>query len=129
MNELKEALEREILQELDDISRFETGSEEKSKAISDLAKLYNLNLDHDGRILEENRDSFDESYKEEQMDAEAHHQKIDRWVRIGIAGAELVIPLIFSGIWMKRGFKFEETGTYTSNTFKWLFGKFRLAKK
>ncbi len=129
MNELKVVLENEILNEFKRISQLESGSEQRSKAIADLVKLYNLSLDHDGKILEENRDSFDESYKEEQMDAERKHQKIDRWVRIGIAGAELILPLIFSGIWMRRGFEFEKDGTYTSNTFRWLFGKFRLTKR
>lgn len=42
---------------------------------------------------------------------------------------KLMIPLMFYGIWMKKGFKFEETGTYTSTTFRGLFNRFRPTKK
>ena len=38
-------------------------------------------------------------------------------------------PLMFYGIWMKKGFKFEETGTYTSTTFRGLFNRFRPTRK
>jgi len=53
----------------------------------------------------------------------------DRYFKLGIAAAELLIPLMFYGIWMRKGFKFEETGTYTSTTFRGLFNRFRPTKK
>jgi hypothetical protein len=49
-------------------------------------------------------------------------------VRIAVAGAELVLPLMFYGIWMRRGFKFEESGVYSSTTFRNLFSRFRPTK-
>lgn len=52
----------------------------------------------------------------------------DRYFRVGIAVAELVLPLIFYAFWMKKGFNFEETGTYTSTTFRGLFSRFRPTK-
>ena len=42
---------------------------------------------------------------------------LDRYAKIGIAAAELVLPLMFYGVWMSRGLRFEETGTFTSKTF------------
>lgn len=67
---------------------------------------------------------------EEQMRAEQlKEQKKDRLVKCIIAGVELVLPLAFYAAWMKRGLKFEETGTFTSTTFKGLFNKFRPTKK
>lgn len=36
----------------------------------------------------------------------------------------VVGPLVFYSIWMDRGFRFEEEGTYTSQTFKGLTNKF-----
>ena len=56
-------------------------------------------------------------------------QVIDRYVRIGVATAELVLPLVFYGVWMSRGLKFEETGTFTSQTFKNLFNLFKPTRK
>ena len=52
----------------------------------------------------------------------------DRYAKIGIAAAELVLPLMFYGIWMRRGFKFEESGVYSSTTFRNLFSRFRPTK-
>ena len=70
-------------------------------------------------------DVQDEQYKRSQLD----EQVKDRYFRLGIAAAELLIPLMFYGIWMRKGFKFEETGTYTSTTFRGLFNRFRPTKK
>ena len=43
--------------------------------------------------------------------------------------AELVLPLMFYGVWMRRGLRFEETGTFTSQTFKNLFNRFKPTRK
>lgn len=151
---IKELLNEEIAAEIQAISSLDSGSEEKSKAIEDLAKLYRLRIEEtkseldaedkrSRRTLEgeasvrENEikksqldeqikaDVQDEQYKRSQLD----EQVKDRYFRLGIAAAELLIPLMFYGIWMRKGFKFEETGTYTSTTFRGLFNRFRPTKK
>ena len=53
----------------------------------------------------------------------------DRYFRVGVAAAELIIPLMFYGLWMNKGFKFEETGALSSSTFKGLIKHFRPTKK
>ena len=55
-------------------------------------------------------------------------QMIDRCMRTGMDIAGLVLPLVFYGIWMNKGFKFEETGSFTSTTFKNLLNRFRPTK-
>lgn len=151
---IKELLNEEIAAEIQAISSLGSGSEEKSRAIEDLAKLYRLRIEEtkseldaedkrSRRTLEseasvrENEikksqldeqikaDVQDEQYKRSQLD----EQVKDRYFRLGIAAAELLIPLMFYGIWMRKGFKFEETGTYTSTTFRGLFNRFRPTKK
>ena len=151
---IKELLNEEIAAEIQAISSLDSGSEEKSKAIEDLAKLYRLRIEEtkseldaedkrSRRTLEseasvrENEikksqldeqikaDVQDEQYKRSQLD----EQVKDRYFRLGTAAAELLIPLMFYGIWMRKGFKFEETGTYTSTTFRGLFNRFRPTKK
>ena len=151
---IKELLNEEIAAEIQAISSLDSGSEEKSRAIEDLAKLYRLRIEEikseldaedkrSRRALEseasvrENEikksqldeqikaDVQDEQYKRSQLD----EQVKDRYFKLGIAAAELLIPLMFYGIWMRKGFKFEETGTYTSTTFRGLFNRFRPTKK
>ena len=75
--------------------------------------------------MEEEAGLRDEDIKRTQIS----EQIKDRYFKVGIAAAELVIPLVFYGIWMNKGFKFEETGAYTSTTFKGLFNRFRPTKK
>ena len=151
---VKDLLNEEIAAEIQAISSLDSGSEEKSKAIEDLVKLYRLRIEEtkseldaedkrSRRTLEseanvrENEikksqldeqikaDVQDEQYKRSQLD----EQVKDRYFKLGIAAAELLIPIMFYGIWMRKGFKFEETGTYTSTTFRGLFNRFRPTKK
>lgn len=66
--------------------------------------------------------------EETSLKQQAKDNMIDRCVKVGIALTEIVVPLAFYGIWMKQGFKFEETGSFTSTTFKNLFNRFRPTK-
>ena len=121
MNEnINELLDEEIAAEIQSISEMKDGSTEKSKAISDLATLYKLRIEENKNLWE-----ADEKYDRRKMEEEIK----DRYFKVGIAAAELMIPLVFYGIWMNKGFKFEETGAYTSTTFKGLFNRFRPTKK
>ena len=52
-----------------------------------------------------------------------------RFVRIVVDGASILIPIMFYNRWMKKGFKFEETGTITSQTFKGLIRFFKPTRK
>jgi hypothetical protein len=66
----------------------------------------------------------EDNLKREQMDKDTWNQ----YLKIGVEVAGVVLPLIFYGAWMKKGLKFEETGTYTSTTFKGLFNRFKPTK-
>ena len=127
--EIKELLEEEIKAEIENLSSLEAGSEKHSVAVESLAKLYKLRLDEtknemDCRDKSENREN-DIDFKRVQI-LEAGK---DRYVKIGIAAAELILPLMFYAVWMRKGFKFEENGTYTSTTFRGLFSRFKPTKK
>ena len=151
---IKELLNEEIAAEIQAISSLDSGSEEKSKAIEDLAKLYRLRIEEtkseldaedkrSRRTLEseanvrENeikKSQLDEQIKADVQDEQYKRSQLDeqvkgRYFKLGIAAAELLIPIMFYGIWMRKGFKFEETGTYTSTTFRGLFNRFRPTKK
>ena len=127
--ENRDLLERRINEVLDELANTEFGSEEREAVIEELTKLYKLKIDETKSLLDYDEKTqireADERFKQEQM----KEQVKDRWIRVGTAAAELMIPLIFYGIWMRRGFKFEETGAYTSTTFRGLFNRFKPTKK
>jgi len=136
--EIKMLVDEEIKAELANLSSY---SEDKdySAAIDNVAKLYRLRmeemkfeLDFEKAIDEHERNEQlkrEEFERDEQTKKDQLAEQVkDRYFKLGIAVGQLVLPLIFYGIWMKRGFKFEETGTYTSTTFRGLFNRFRPTK-
>ena len=134
--ELKNLLVEEIKSEIQDLSSLSPGSKEKSTAIEDLAQLYKLKIEESKldiertekikrRVMDTNIQNNDATLKDFQMS----EQVKDRYFRLGIAAAEIILPLVFYAAWMKRGFKFEEKGTYTSTTFRGLFNRFKPTKK
>lgn len=133
---IDELLSEEIAKEIRALNYLEAGSKEKSAAIDDLTQLYKLRIEENKSVWD-----ADEKFERRVMEKEANardnevkrtqiaEQVKDRYFRVGIAAAELVLPLIFYGVWMTRGFKFEETGAYASLTFKELIKRFRPTKK
>jgi hypothetical protein len=127
--EIRKMLEEEIKTEIRDLSTLEPGSKEKSTAIGDLAKLYKLRIEET-----KNEWDFSEKYDAREGDKQLKKDQLeeqvkDRYFRFGVEVASIILPLIFYAAWMKRGFKFEETGTYTSTTFRNLFNRFKPTKK
>ena len=49
-------------------------------------------------------------------------------IDLGVQAAGIILPIMFYGRWMKKGFEFEQSGTFTSNTFKSLISKFKFMK-
>lgn len=130
--EIKSLLGEEIKERIKNLSSFEPGSKDESAAIDDLATLYKLKIEDAKNEL-----TYMEKYDQgvisdrdyEDKKAQLVEQAKDRYFRLGIAAAEIILPLIFYAAWMKRGLKFEETGTYTSTTFRGLFNRFKPTKK
>ena len=104
-------IEEVLENELRELKNLEIGSDEYLKALNGICKLYEL----------ENEKS---RYEEELRRAEQRHketlreQRIDRYIRIGEFACSTFVPLVFYGFWYKIGFKFEEEGTFTSQTFR-----------
>lgn len=127
-NDIKEMLDEEIRAEIGSLASMQSGTEEHSSAVDSLVKLYKLKLD-DEKATMEHLDKVEMREREDNCkDEQLKESNKERYVKVGIAAAELVLPLVFYGVWMKRGFKFEENGTYTSSTFRGLFSRFRPTK-
>lgn len=141
--QIRQALADEILSQLNNLSTLDPGSKEQQTAVENVTKLYRLGLedakvdtDYDDKVR---RREMDEQHEQNELDKQTREEQFkkdqlaeqikDRYFKLGVGVAEIVLPLIFYATWMKRGFKFEETGTYTSTTFRGLFNRFRPTKK
>lgn len=132
---IKDMLDEEIANEFQALSGLKTGSQEQTVAIDNLATLYRLRIEesksdweagdkYDRLEMEKEANDRDNELKQTQI----AEQVKDRYFRVGVAAAELIIPLMFYGLWMNKGFKFEETGALSSSTFKGLIKHFRPTK-
>ena len=141
--EIRNALVNAILGEFEDLKTLDSGSKEQQMVIDNITKLYKLGLEEsktdadwdemcNHRKLEEKRDENElhrqereEQYRKEQL----AEQVKDRYFKLGVEVAAIILPIMFYAVWMKRGFKFEETGTYTSTTFRGLFNLVKPTRK
>lgn len=143
MADIKTLLDEVIETEISNLKALPLEDDRRDNAIRDLASLHKLRIeeikaqtdanekierrkmDSEQREVELAARNADRTREEESQARQLREQKIDRYVRTGVAAAELILPLVFYGIWMKRGFKFEESGVYSSTTFKNLFNRFK----
>lgn len=124
-DETMKLLSEEIEGEIGNLANLEPGSDEHSKAVESLSKLYKLKIEES-----KNQSELEEKQKEELLkQVQLKEQRIDRWVKVGVVVGELFIPLIVYDVWMKRGLKFEETGTFCSQTFRNFFSRLKPTKK
>jgi len=151
--ELVTMLEDELMTELDDISKMETGSDEKRKAIQDFTTLYKSKIEmtrceeeyqdkYDRRVMEDGHHQAEMILKEKQLhedvvarEREMESKKEDtdnenkhRYIRYGLEAAGIVLPMAFYAVWMHKGLRFEEKGTLTSPVFRSLWSRFKPTK-
>ena len=129
-------LDEQIKAELGGLSGLAVGSKEHTEAIEGLAKLYRLRIDDSKAAMEYNKEIDDENFRRDQMEQEkTQHQeqvereeqsrkeqlaeqKKDRYINIGIAAAELIVPLVFFAKIYQMGYDLEKDGTFTVQTLK-----------
>lgn len=134
--EIKNLLDEEIKSQINAISDMDVDNENYSKAIDSLVKLHKLRIeetksitDFEDRTYKRENDEKTCELSEEIRQEQLSEQKKDRYIRIGIDVAGLLVPIMFYSAWMRKGFKFEETGTFTSTTFRGLFGHFKPTRR
>lgn len=122
---VKDLLKEELVNEIQAISSMEAGSEEQQRAVDNFSILYKLNLDqekidNDLDQREKQRD-FEYAKEEQRIDEDRERkaeEKKNKYIQWGIDIASLVLPLSLYTKWLSKGFKFEQTGTFTSTTFR-----------
>lgn len=132
-------LDDEISALFERLKTLEPEGNEYNKVIKSLVELYRLRIDETKVIsdysvkadqiefdwkLKSNQQEIDLQHYEENAKTEQKNKILD-WA---IRAAELGLPLVAYGIWVNKGFTFEETGTITSLTFRNLIGKFKPKK-
>lgn len=127
--EIRNLLDEEIKAQIKGLSSLKSGSAEKSKATEDLAELYRLRVEETKSERSSGEEIMRRKNDEELRRDQLAEQVKDRYFKLGIATAELVLPLIFYATWMRKGFEFEKEGAYTSVTFRGLINRFRPTKK
>ena len=140
-NVIRSMLDEEIERQIEGLS--DVSGKSRTEAIDDLAKLHKLRIDEVRLEVESEEKTERRKIDERRVDGEIESQINDctfkrnqeredhknRYLRFGIDAAGIVLPLVFYGVWMRRGFKFEEHGTFTSTTFRGLFNRFRPTNK
>lgn len=118
MDKIKYLMDERIESELLDLSNLDSGSDEKTKAIADLDKLYRLRIE-EIKVINEN----------EKLKAEQNQKKLDRIFNAAINGGIAIGGWICYDIWSRRGFKFEQTGSVSTPWLRNLISKMLPGKK
>lgn len=126
MDSTEDLLTRQLDEEIRKLSTMEDGSEEKTATVNGINQLYRLKIEE--RRMDAELKSQEAELKSREIEAQNQEKfgVIDRVIEGSKVVATVIGGVIVPIIFMNRGFKFEETGVYKSQTFKNLFGKFRL---
>lgn len=137
--DLKEITARKYDEALEVLSQLEAGSREYAevgKIIQILGQRLNdldkVSDDYDKEIFRQNLEQQKLEFEKEKFEFEKHkyanddyqknedrqEAKKDRLVKIGIAGAEILVPVMVYVACFKMGLSFEKTGTLCSSFFK-----------
>ena len=129
--EIIELMEREIITLIKELSMHQPGTKEFDDITKAIDALYTTLNKEKSLMLEEVKIEKDAESKFRDLELQQNvnkDNKILTAVKYGIDIAGIVLPLAFYGVWMNRGLEFEKEGSFTSATFKGLFGKFKPTK-
>lgn len=130
--ELNEMMDKELKRRFEDLENLKTGSDEQSKATDNLVKLYKLRMDENEQNVSKEADEDKLLLEKSKLELEAEKARDDKLIRILTTVTSVGISIAGFAVgshWYGKGFKFEETGTICSSTFKGLMKDFRFFRK
>lgn len=130
--ELNEIMDKELKRRFEDLENLKTGSDEQSKATDNIVKLYKLRMDENEQNVSKEADEDKLLLEKSKLELEAEKAKDDKLIRILTTVTSVGISIAGFAVgshWYGKGFKFEETGTICSSTFKRLMKDFRFFRK
>ena len=129
---LNEMMDKELKRRFEDLENLKTGSDEQSKATDNIVKLYKLRMDENEQNVSKEADEDKLLLEKSKLELEAEKAKDDKLIRILTTVTSVGISIAGFAVgshWYGKGFKFEETGTICSSTFKGLMKDFRFFRK
>lgn len=144
--EIKNGIEEYVLQEINKLKDLSESDEKytemannganRIKTLIDLLQKEDVNINEfylENRKIDDTeiKNNSDVDLKKKELNINYKRDvelRNDRIIKVLVDGATIIVPVVFYNIWMNRGFKFEETGTYCSSTFKNLMSKFKPTK-
>ena len=121
--ELNERLDKELERRFEDLENLKTGSDEQGKATDNIVKLYKLRMDENEQENSKNADEDKAVLERHKLELEEQKAKDDKLIRILTTVTSVGVTIAGFAVgshWYGKGFKFEETGTICSSTFKGL---------
>lgn len=118
--ELKEKLNKELERELGELEGLELGSDQMRKAAATIEMMHKLRMNevNSDRDLEVKKAELEAKEKELALETKkAKDAKVIAFVGTGVTLGTFAIKLVNDNLWMAKGFKFEETGTFCSKVF------------
>lgn len=118
--ELKEKLNKELERELGELEGLALGSDQMQKAAATIEMMHKLRMNEIGsdRDLEVKKAELEAKEKELALETKkAKDAKVIAFVGTGVTLGTFAIKLVNDNLWMAKGFKFEETGTFCSKVF------------
>ena len=135
---IRELLEEELKADIESLDSLSPDTEEYKKIVENIVKLHELldtEYEHDLKEESQRRELLraDEELelRHETEDDRQTQCKKDRriqYIRIGLEASGIVLPLIFYGVWLKKGFEFEKDGIVTSSFFKNMINRIKPTK-
>lgn len=107
-------LHEEIVDELENLRKMEIGTEAYSKTVDGLSKLVDRAIEMEKLAQAKEDQISDKQFDRDLKLKQAREEKLDRYIRNGIAVAGIIIPVLVT-IWgTKKSFEFEKEGTITT---------------
>ena len=125
---VEDLIEESVWDQTENLKNLEQGSPEHTAAVKSICEMEKLVVEA-AKVKMDIQEKEQQQKAQEERDAEA--KKRDNrnfWLQLGLGVAGIAAPLLFYNHWMKAGMKFEQTGTFTSQTFKNFFKNFRPTK-
>ena len=130
--DIRTMLEEELERRFQRLESSDSTKPENTESVNDLVKLYGLKLEEDKLQADLQLKQDEQKLQEDKLRCDLDQQEQQRWIgyfKLGLDMIGIVLPLGFSAMWMKRGFQFEKEGSFTSQTFRWLWGHFKLPSR
>lgn len=112
--DIETLLEEAIQDEFEALKGVEAGTDAHKATVDSVVKLADRAIEMDKLKMEDKHKTEDREVDIQFKCKNFNEEKLDRWVKNGIAAAGIILPIGLT-IWgAKKSWKFEEEGTITS---------------